>query len=123
MARYVCKNVVASGLADKCTLQVAYAIGVAEPVSLMVFTDKTSKVSEDRIVELIKKHFDMTPQAYLKAVRLDKARRFLRKGSYATVAQAARECGFGHMSKFATDYRIQFDELPSDTLRRTRLRH
>jgi len=66
-----------------------------------------------------REHFDMTPQAYLKAVRLDKARRFLRKGSYATVAQAARECGFGHMGKFATDYRIQFGELPSDTLRRT----
>jgi len=70
-----------------------------------------------------REHFDMTPQAYLKAVRLDKARRLLRSGSHATVAQAARECGFGHMSKFATDYRIQFDESPSDTLRRTRLRY
>ncbi|MGD8923265.1 MAG: methionine adenosyltransferase, partial [Candidatus Zixiibacteriota bacterium] len=60
MARYIAKNVVAAGLADKCVLQLAYAIGVAEPVSLMVFTDGTGKVPEKRIAQLIRKHFDLT---------------------------------------------------------------
>jgi S-adenosylmethionine synthetase len=70
MARYIAKNVVASGLADKCTIQLAYAIGVAEPVSMMVFTDTTSKVPEKRIVELINKHFDLTPRGIIKALDL-----------------------------------------------------
>jgi S-adenosylmethionine synthetase len=70
MARYIAKNVVASGLADKCTLQLAYAIGVAEPVSMMVFTDKTAKVPEKRIVELIRKHFDLTPRGIIKQLKL-----------------------------------------------------
>jgi S-adenosylmethionine synthetase len=70
LARYIAKNVVASGLADKCTLQLAYAIGIAEPVSMMVFTDKTCKVPEERIVELIRKHFDLTPQGIIKSLKL-----------------------------------------------------
>jgi S-adenosylmethionine synthetase len=70
MARYVAKNVVASGLADKCSIQLAYVIGIAEPVSMMVFTDKTNKVPETRIVELIKKHFDLTPRAIIKTLDL-----------------------------------------------------
>jgi S-adenosylmethionine synthetase len=70
MARYIAKNVVASGLADRCTIQLAYAIGVAEPVSMMVFTDPTGKVPEKRIVELIKKHFDLTPRSIIKTLDL-----------------------------------------------------
>lgn len=70
MARYIAKNVVASGLADKCTLQLAYAIGVAEPVSMMVFTDETCKVPETRIVELIRKHFVLTPREIIKSLKL-----------------------------------------------------
>ena len=70
MARYIAKNVVASGLADKCTIQIAYAIGVAEPVSMMVFTDLTGKVPEGRIVELIRKHFDLTPGGIIATLRL-----------------------------------------------------
>jgi S-adenosylmethionine synthetase len=70
MARYIAKNVVASGLAEKCTLQIAYAIGVAKPVSLMVFTDRTHNVSEARIVQLIKKHFDLTPKGIIKTLNL-----------------------------------------------------
>ena len=70
MARYIAKNVVASGLAEKCTIQLAYAIGVAEPVSLMVFADKTEKVSEKRITELIRKHFDLTPAGIIKSLDL-----------------------------------------------------
>jgi len=70
MARYIAKNVVASGLADKCTLQLAYAIGVPKPVSLMVFCDGTQQVSEKRIAELIRKHFDLTPREIIKTLKL-----------------------------------------------------
>ena len=70
MARYIAKNIVASGLAEKCTIQVAYAIGVAKPVSLMVFTDHTSKVPEKRIVQLINKHFNLTPRGIIKTLNL-----------------------------------------------------
>jgi S-adenosylmethionine synthetase len=70
MARYIAKNVVASGIADKCTIQLAYAIGVAEPVSIMVFTDRTSDVPEERIVELIRKHFVLTPQGMIEMLQL-----------------------------------------------------
>lgn len=70
MARYIAKNVVAAGLADKCNIQLAYAIGVAKPVSLMVFTDKTNYVPEKRIIQLIKKHFDMTPRSIIKSLNL-----------------------------------------------------
>lgn len=70
MARYIAKNVVAAGLADKCNIQLAYAIGVAKPVSLMVFTDKTNYVPEKRIIQLIKKHFDMTPRSIIKTLNL-----------------------------------------------------
>ncbi|MBD3332515.1 methionine adenosyltransferase [candidate division GN15 bacterium] len=70
MARYVAKNVVASGLADKCTIQLAYAIGVDQPVSLMVFTDRSGKVPETRIRELILKHFDLTPQGIIRQLDL-----------------------------------------------------
>jgi S-adenosylmethionine synthetase len=61
MCRYVAKNIVAAGLADRCEVQVAYAIGVAEPVSLMVNTFGTNKISEDKIEELVKNNFDMRP--------------------------------------------------------------
>jgi S-adenosylmethionine synthetase len=63
-ARYVAKNVVAAGLADRCELQVAYAIGVAQPVSLMVETYGTGRVSDDRILALIGEHFDLRPGAF-----------------------------------------------------------
>jgi S-adenosylmethionine synthetase len=70
MARYIAKNVVASGLADKCTIQLAYAIGVADPVSIMVYADKTNKVEERRLVELIRKHFDLTPRGIIESLDL-----------------------------------------------------
>lgn len=70
MARYIAKNVVASGLADKCTLQLAYAIGVAEPVSVMVWTDNTNKIDESRIGELIRKNFDLTPKGIIETLDL-----------------------------------------------------
>lgn len=69
-ARYVAKNVVAAGLADKCEIQLAYAIGMAHPVSIMVETFGTAKVDEDVIAELIKKHFDLRPAGIIKALDL-----------------------------------------------------
>ena len=68
--RYVAKNVVAAGLADKCEVQVAYAIGVAKPVSLMVNTFGTGKVSDEKIVELIGKHFDLRPKGIIQSLNL-----------------------------------------------------
>ena len=68
--RYVAKNIVAAGLADRCEVQVAYAIGVARPVSLMVETFGTGKVSDERIVELVKQHFDLRPKAIITSLDL-----------------------------------------------------
>jgi S-adenosylmethionine synthetase len=69
-ARYVAKNIVAAGLAERAELQVAYAIGVAHPVSLMVETFGTEKVGRGRILELIAQHFDMRPGAFREELRL-----------------------------------------------------
>ena len=68
--RYVAKNIVAAGLADRCEVQVAYAIGVAKPVSVMVSTYGTGKVSDDKITELIQKHFDLRPKGIIQALDL-----------------------------------------------------
>jgi len=70
MARYIAKNIVAAGLADRCELQVSYAIGVAKPVSIMVNTFNTGKLPDDKIVELIYKHFDMRPRAIIESLKL-----------------------------------------------------
>jgi S-adenosylmethionine synthetase len=69
-ARYVAKNLVAAGLADKCEVQVAYAIGVAKPVSLMVNTFGTGKISDEKIVDLIGKHFDLRPKGIIQSLNL-----------------------------------------------------
>ncbi|NOU95073.1 methionine adenosyltransferase [Paenibacillus sp. LMG 31456] len=71
-ARYVAKNIVAAGLADKCEVQLAYAIGVAQPVSVAVDTFGTGKVSEDKLVEVVRKHFDLRPAGIIKALDLRK---------------------------------------------------
>lgn len=71
-ARWVAKNVVAAGLARKCEVQVAYAIGVAQPVSISVDTYGTGVVSEEIIVELIRKHFDLRPAAIIQSLDLKK---------------------------------------------------
>ena len=70
MCRYIAKNIVAAGLADRCEVQVAYAIGVAEPVSLMVSTFDTSKIPEEQIENLVRKHFDMRPAAIISQLKL-----------------------------------------------------
>jgi len=70
MCRYIAKNIVAAGLADKCEVQVAYAIGVAEPVSLMISTFGTGKIPEEDIENLVRKHFDMRPRAIISQLDL-----------------------------------------------------
>ncbi|TCL39899.1 methionine adenosyltransferase [Anaerospora hongkongensis] len=69
-ARYVAKNIVAAGLADKCEIQLAYAIGVARPVSIFVETFGTAKVAEHKIAELVNKHFDLRPAGIIKTLDL-----------------------------------------------------
>jgi len=68
--RYVAKNVVAAGLADRCEVQVAYAIGVARPVSLMVNTFGTGRIADEKIVDLIGRHFDLRPKAIIQTLDL-----------------------------------------------------
>lgn len=69
-ARYVAKNIVAAGLADKCEIELAYAIGVAQPVSVLVETFGTGKVDEEKLTELVKKYFDLRPAAIIKDLDL-----------------------------------------------------
>jgi S-adenosylmethionine synthetase len=68
--RYVAKNIVAAGLASQCEVQVAYAIGVAKPVSLMVNTFGTGRISDEKIIQLIDKHFDLRPRAIIHLLNL-----------------------------------------------------
>lgn len=89
-ARYVAKNVVAAGLADKCEIQIAYAIGVAKPVSVLVDTFGTAKIAEAKIAELVQKHFDLRPAAIIK--NLD-----LRRPIYKQTA------AYGHMGRIDLD--------------------
>ena len=70
MSRYVAKNIIAAGLADRCEIQLAYAIGVANPVSVMVDTFGTGKVSDEKIAEAVKKVFDLRPAAIIEALDL-----------------------------------------------------
>ncbi|MAG94423.1 MAG: methionine adenosyltransferase [Planctomycetaceae bacterium] len=70
MARYVAKNIVAAGLARECELQLAYAIGVADPVSVHVSTNGTAEIDESRIEELVREHFELTPKGIIKSLDL-----------------------------------------------------
>ena len=85
-ARYIAKNLVAAGLADRCELELAYAIGVAQPVSVLVDTFGTGKLEDSRLAEIVRKHFDMRPAAMI--AQLD-----LRKPIYQQVA------AYGHMGR------------------------
>lgn len=89
-ARYVAKNIVAAGLADKCELQFAYAIGVAKPLSVRVDTFGTGKIAESSLDELVKKYFDLRPEAIIE--KLD-----LRKPQYKALA------AYGHMGRTDLD--------------------
>jgi S-adenosylmethionine synthetase len=70
MARYIAKNIVAAGLADKCTVQLAYAIGVAEPVSVRIDTHNTGTVDEMRLAELVRQNFQLTPKGIIETLDL-----------------------------------------------------
>jgi S-adenosylmethionine synthetase len=70
MCRYIAKNIVASGLADRCEVQLAYAIGVAKPVSVLVDTFGTGKVAEDKLEELVRKNFELTPKGIIESLKL-----------------------------------------------------
>ena len=70
MARYIAKNIVAAGLADKCEIQLAYAIGIPEPVSILIHTKDTEKVSIELIDKLVRKHFPMTPRGIIDHLKL-----------------------------------------------------
>ncbi len=85
-ARYVAKNIVAAGLADRCELQVSYAIGVAEPTSISINTFGTGKLEETRLVELVREHFDLRPRGLVKMLDL------LKPGYRATAA-------YGHFGR------------------------
>lgn len=95
-ARYVAKNVVASGIADKCEIQLAYAIGVAQPLSIYVNTYGTGKVSDEKIVEIIRENFDLRPAAIIK--NLD-----LRKPIYKQTA------AYGHFGR--SDINVPWEKL------------
>ncbi len=100
-ARYIAKNVVAAGLADKCEVQVAYAIGVARPVSVMIDTFGTGKVAEEKISEAVQKHFDLRPAAIIE--------RFgLRRPIYAQTA------AYGHMGREDLDLPWEKRDLATD---------
>lgn len=70
MARYVAKNLVAAGIAERCEVQIAYAIGVAEPVSILVDTKQTGKISQDKLVKLVRDIFPMTPKGIIDHLKL-----------------------------------------------------
>jgi S-adenosylmethionine synthetase len=89
-ARYVAKNIVAAGLADKCEIQLAYAIGVAKPVSINVDTYGTGKIAEDKLVELITSNFDLRPAGIIKMLDL-------RRPIYAQTA------AYGHFGRTDVD--------------------
>ena len=91
MARYIAKNVVAAGLANQCEVQISYAIGVAQPVSVMVNTFGTGKISDEKILDLVKRHFDMRPKAIIS--QLDLLRPIYRKAAV-----------FGHFGRDDPDF-------------------
>ncbi|MDR1874226.1 MAG: methionine adenosyltransferase [Synergistaceae bacterium] len=94
MTRYAAKNIVAAGIADQCQIQVAYAIGVAEPVSLNVNTFGTGKISDEKIISLLRQHFDFRPAAIIRDLDL-------RKPQYRALA------AYGHMG------RIDLNPIPA----------
>ena len=95
-ARYVAKNIVAAGLADKCEIQLSYAIGVAQPTSIMVDTFGTGKVSDQKLVDIIREHFDLRPAGIIKMLDL-------RRPIYKQTA------AYGHFGR--TDVSLSWEKL------------
>ncbi len=103
-ARYVAKNIVAAGLADKCEVQLSYAIGVAEPTSINVDTFGTNNIPEEKIVELVKKHFPLTPKWIIE--KLDLLRPIYKKTST-----------YGHFGRNDSDFTWEKTDM-AETLRK-----
>ena len=95
-ARYVAKNIVAAGLADRCEIQLSYAIGVAMPTSIMVDTFGTGRLSEEKIVEIIRENFDLRPNGIIKMLDL-------RRPIYKQTA------AYGHFGR--TDLNLPWEQL------------
>jgi S-adenosylmethionine synthetase len=91
MARYIAKNIVAAGLAEKCTVQLAYAIGVADPVSVLVDTHGTGRVDEGRLADLVRKHFKLNPKGIIETLDL-------RRPIYKQTAK------FGHFGRTTDEF-------------------
>jgi S-adenosylmethionine synthetase len=111
--RYVAKNIVAAGLADRCEVQLSYAIGVARPVSIMIDTFDTGKISDDRLLELVKEHFELRPAGIIQTFNLchlpgDRNGRF-----YQDVA------AYGHMGR--TDLDLPWEQLDKAPLLKSAL--
>lgn len=104
MMRYIAKNIVAAGLADRCELEVAYAIGQAEPMSITVDTQDTGKLPDEKIVDLVRRYFDLTPAGIIK--KLD-----LRRPIYKQTA------AYGHFGR--TDLDVPWEDVDmADTLKK-----
>lgn len=103
-ARYVAKNIVAAGLADKCEVQIAYAIGVAKPVSIAINTFETGKVSEDMLEQLVRKYFDLRPAGIIKMLDL-------RRPIYKQTA------AYGHFGRTDIDLPWERTDLAEDLRR------
>ncbi|MDE1764214.1 MAG: methionine adenosyltransferase, partial [Thaumarchaeota archaeon] len=101
MCRYIAKNIVAAGLAERCEVQVAYAIGVAQPVSLMVSTFGTSKIPEEQIENLVRKHFDMRPAAIISQLKL-KSPIYRKTAAYGHFGRAETEFSWENTDKAET---------------------
>jgi S-adenosylmethionine synthetase len=91
MARYIAKNIVAAGLADACEVQLSYAIGVAKPISVLIDTEGTAKISEDEISKIVQKLFPLTPKAMISYLKL--ARPIFAQTSYG-----------GHFGRTGADF-------------------
>jgi S-adenosylmethionine synthetase len=91
MGRYVAKNLVAAGIASEVEVQIAYAIGISQPVSININTFGTSKISDERIVSLVKEHFDLRPKAIIQ--HLDLLRPIYRKTA-----------AYGHFGRERSDF-------------------
>ena len=104
MARYIAKNLVAAGIAERCEIQLAYAIGVADPVSVLVDTKQTGKISQDKLVKLVRDHFPMTPKGIIDHLKL-------RRPIYKKTA------AYGHFGRNDPDFTWEKTDL-ADAIRR-----
>ncbi len=104
MARYIAKNIVAAGIAEKCTIQLAYAIGVREPVSIFAETEGGKNVPNKKLLEMIKKHFELTPQGIIEMLKL-------RRPIYRQTA------AYGHFGRTEDDFTWEKTDKAKDLLR------